>query len=151
MQTIHIGIDPGASGGICILAPNGEIIAKKWTGESDAVALLAYATRYPFPLQCWIEQVHAMPGQGVTSMFSFGRNFGFWTGAVMALKIPLRTVTPQLWQKGIPGRAGKKGAELKRYLKNEASRRFPHIKVTLATADALLIADWGKSCSPQPT
>ena len=50
-------------------------------------------------------------------------------------------------QKGIPGLQGVKGADRKRAMKEHASRLYPNSKITLKTADALLIADFG---SKQP-
>ena len=44
----------------------------------------------------------------------------------------------------LQGLSGAEGALRKQLLKSEAARRWPHLQVTLATADALLIADWGK-------
>jgi len=145
-MTMTIGIDPGKKGGIAILYPNGDVVAEKWTSEDEMVDVLEDVMRFDPAAQitAYLELVHAMPGQGVTSMFSFGKNFGFWIGAVMALRIPLRTVRPQDWQKGVAGRQGLKGTPLKRVLKAEAARRFPQVRVTNMTADALLIADYGR-------
>lgn len=146
MTSITIGIDPGKSGGIAILYPTGDVVAEKWTSEDEMVDILEEVARRWDCAQvtAYLELVHAMPGQGVTSMFSFGKNFGFWIGAVTALRIPLRLVRPQEWQKGVAGRQGLKGTPLKRVLKAEAARRFPQVRVTNMTADALLIADWGR-------
>lgn len=147
MTHITIGIDPGKYGGIAILWLNGDVTAEKWTAEDEMIdVLIDIVTNYSEAcIRCYLEQVHAMPGQGVTSMFSFGRNFGFWIGAVSALQIPLRLVRPQEWQKGIAGRQRLSGTPLKRVLKAEAARRFPQVRVTNMTADALLIADWGRT------
>lgn len=48
---------------------------------------------------CCLEHVGAMPGQGVTSMFHFGENFGFIQGVLMAYGIPYELVRPQKWKK----------------------------------------------------
>lgn len=48
---------------------------------------------------CCLEHVGAMPGQGVTSMFSFGENFGFIRGLLEAYEIPYQLVRPQKWKK----------------------------------------------------
>ena len=48
---------------------------------------------------CCLEHVGARPGQGVTSMFSFGENFGFIQGLLTAYSIPFELVRPQKWKK----------------------------------------------------
>ena len=48
---------------------------------------------------CCLEHVGSMPGQGVTSMFHFGENFGFIQGVLRAYKIPFELVRPQKWKK----------------------------------------------------
>lgn len=50
------------------------------------------------PVAC-VEHVHAMPGQGVTSMFSFGENFGFIQGVLSSFGIPFELVHPRKWKK----------------------------------------------------
>ena len=50
------------------------------------------------PIKVMIEQVHSMPGQGVSSTFKFGKNFGIAIGVVNALHLPLHRVTPQKWK-----------------------------------------------------
>jgi hypothetical protein len=142
-KTCIIAIDPGVSGAmakvenavICEpLAFTTPVEAARWLQGFD-----------PKVTTAWIEQVHSSPQMGVRSSFSFGQNFGFWIGALTALKIPIRQVKPQLWQRGIPGLNGKQGRARKTALKQEAQQRFPHFKVTYATADALLLADWARS------
>lgn len=95
----YIGIDPGKKGGFAfIFDRQGKQIAFPWDsgdfvqwmkeikfGDSDCVACL--------------EHVSAMPGQGVTSMFTFGENFGFIKGVLTAFGIPFELVRPQKWKK----------------------------------------------------
>ena len=52
----------------------------------------------PKPVMCYLEKVHAMPGQGVTSMFTFGQNYGFLRGLLIARGIPFEEVQPNPWQ-----------------------------------------------------
>jgi hypothetical protein len=94
-----------------------------------------------------IEKVGAMPGNGVSSMFKFGRGTGVLIGCLIAAGIPFAEVTPQVWQKGfgIPTRRKKgRGAESKTDFKNRlrsvAQKLFPRVDVTSETADALLLA-----------
>jgi len=86
-----------------------------------------------------LERVHSMPAQGVSSTFKLGANYGYWRGVLQGLRIPFREVTPQKWQRAVlvPGKL--QGPERKRALKQVAQERFPQLKVTLKTADALLM------------
>ena len=135
-----IGINPGSSGGIAWLVAGRAYTCKMPSTVADLLEVMPRGT-------AWIEQVHAMPGQGVTSMFTFGRNLGQIEGVLAALKIPHRYVSPAKWQKEF-GLLRKSKAELIRDKKNrhkaEAQRLFPHIKITHAIADALLIAEYGR-------
>jgi crossover junction endodeoxyribonuclease RuvC len=139
---ITITIDPGKSGAIAIRWHDGKIDCHKFESESETVANLrsvqAAADIEGVPVTAILEKVHAMPGQGVTSMFSFGANYGFYRGVLQALQIPFEEVTPQHWQKGL-GLPRCKGAERKRRLKQLACERYPALKPTMATADALLM------------
>ena len=82
-----------------------------------------------------------MPKQGVKSMFTFGENYGHWVGVLAALKIPYNLITPIVWMKHyspIP----KDKKDRKNYLKSVAQRLYPDSHITLATADAILIAHY---------
>lgn len=96
---------------------------------------------------CVLEEVSGFAGQAQpgSAMFKFGEHYGFAKGVVQSLGIKLVLVRPQIWQKGFGlGTASNcaSKSEWKNKLKAEAQRRFPHISVTLKTADALLILDW---------
>lgn len=138
---IIVGIDPGQSGGIAILSGLGIQAYKMPETERDIYDLLdnvegandAY-------VKVFLEAVHSMPGQGVASSFKFGRSYGFLRGLIAALKYPLHDVTPQRWQKAL----GCLSHGDKNVTKQRAQQWFPQLKVTHATADALLIATWGK-------
>ncbi len=135
----YLGIDPGQSGGIVVIDGNTTHTCKLseteqdiWSWINDTTDLLsAVAT---------IEKVHAMPKQGVTSSFTFGKNFGFLIGLLTASQIPFKFITPQQWQKGM--QCLTKGD--KNVSKAAAQRLWPKIKVTHAIADALLIAEYGR-------
>ena len=60
-----------------------------------------------------LERVGAMPGQGVTSVFSFGRSVGVIEGVLAAEHIPVNIVTPQAWQKVAGVRGGKDGSRMR--------------------------------------
>ena len=104
-----LGVDPGASGAIVLLEDGKPI---EWammptmkigtTTRVNAVALAAIIRSYmkqDEPLIAFVEQVHAMPKQGVSSMFSFGHSCGVIAGVLGALEIPTTFVTPQSWKK----------------------------------------------------
>jgi hypothetical protein len=96
---------------------------------------------------CVLEEVGGFAGkaQPGSAMFRFGEHFGFVKGVVQALGIRLVLVRPQVWQKGFGlGTASSCGtkSEWKNKLKAEAQRRFPELRVTLRTADALLILEY---------
>lgn len=142
---IIIGIDPGASGGIASLQPDQpvggapEIETLKLTATerdvSDFLGVRAYAHAHAY-----IERVHSMPKQGVSSSFKFGQNYGFLRGLLIALEIPFEEVTPQRWQKFM----GCLTKGDKNVSKAKAQQLFPKLKVTHAIADALLIAEYGR-------
>jgi crossover junction endodeoxyribonuclease RuvC len=73
----------------------------------DAAGLATLLRRYG-PASIWMEQVHAMPRQGVTSTFSFGMAYGIVLGVAGALAIPLTAVAPMVWKRAlrVPGAKG---------------------------------------------
>jgi len=86
-----------------------------------------------------IEAVHSFPGQGVASTFKFGNNFGQWQGILSAMAVPYIQVSPQKWMKMFQPLPKVKG-DRKRRLKEIAKEYHPEIKVTLDTADAIVMA-----------
>ena len=94
-------------------------------------------------LHAFVERVGAMPGQGVSSVFSFGRSVGIVEGVLAALSIPMTIVPPQTWQKAVNTRDGKDGSRLR------AMELFPHEAAFFerkrddGRADAALIAYYG--------
>jgi len=139
----HIGIDPGKSGGIALLNERGEaeFVAKMPDTERDLWDTIASLKNWnDQPAKAIIERVHAMPGQGVTSMFTFGQGYGSIRMALIAAGIPFDEVTPQRWQKDTGCLTGGN----KNISKAKAQQLFPSVKITHATADALIIAEWGR-------
>ena len=150
MKTI-LAIDPGVSGGVAISAfGKVECYALPET-EGDRVDFIksakAATSMEGGEVVCVLEKVggYAGKGQPGSAMFVFGENFGFLKGVIQALEIRLELVRPQEWQKGLGlGTASACGSkpEWKNKLKAEAQRRFPHLRVTRETADAVLILDY---------
>jgi len=137
MATI-LGIDPGASGGIAWISEDGTHVraAKMPDTNHDLANILQ---EYPSRLAI-LERVSSRPGQGVSSTFKFGTNFGLIQGVLSALVIPYELVTPTVWQKAM----GCLSKGDKNVTKAAAQRLFPSLKITHATADALLLAEYGR-------
>lgn len=145
-----LGIDPGCSG--ALVALHGDSIA--WAarmpvfkaGKSTRVngAALAEILRGLEPEHAYLEAVHAMPGQGVTSMFTFGHAAGVAEGLLQGMGIPYTLVPPQTWKK----RAGLIGQD-KDAARSRAIQLWPHWRTLdakgkgQALADAALIARYG--------
>jgi crossover junction endodeoxyribonuclease RuvC len=100
-----IAIDPGVKGAIAIWYPDRieakplPIIGSK-KKELD-IATLAQWIAEAQPSLAVVEKAAARPGQGVCSMFSFGKGYGSILGVLAALQIPVELVTPQTWKKVI--------------------------------------------------
>lgn len=144
MSTLFIGIDPGQSGGIAFSPSNDN---KPWAikmpeTEADIWEVLGpLREQYGYAsFVAAIESVHSMPGQGVASSFKFGQGFGALRMALTAAGIRFHLVTPQKWQK----RLGCMTKGDKNVSKAMAQRLFPHLKITHATADALLLAEYAR-------
>lgn len=142
-----IGLDPGANGGLAVLFEDGRSHAWSMPEDSELIELLRDVALFEEGVRviAFLELVGGYVGkrQPGSAMFRFGESFGFLRGVLQTLRIPTELVRPQEWQRGLPGVKGTEGAARKRLLREHAARIFPDLKVTLATADALLIARWG--------
>ena len=106
-----IGIDPGLSGGIAILEDKKvlglydmPVMAegkknKRQLNSAELVNIIKNNIKVNEEIAVIVEQVNAMPGQGVTSMFNFGQTFGAIKGVCAALNIPIFFVRPSKWKK----------------------------------------------------
>ena len=144
MHSVIVSIDPGASGAVVIRSAAGPIreVAKfeGWETVRRAIARSTWAPSGATGVAALIERVWASPVMGVSSAFAFGENYGMWIGALRAAGIPVFTVTPQTWQKSL--RIEAVGPARKAALCAAAKVMFPAEKVTLKTADALLISEF---------
>ncbi len=108
-----IGIDPGITGSICFFE-DGKIIdvvempnmaeGKKNKKQVNGAQIyheisLRIKNLKKEEIKVVIEQVSAMPGQGVTSMFNFGQSFGILKGICSAMQLPMYFVRPAKWKK----------------------------------------------------
>ena len=152
-----IGIDPGISGSICFFQ-DGKIIDvvemptmiegkknKKQVNGSQIFNEISYRTKKidRKDIKVVIEQVSAMPGQGVTSMFNFGQSFGILKGICSAMQLPMYFVRPAKWKKYFNLINSEKDASRARaieifpYFSSQLSRKKDSNK-----ADAILIASF---------
>ena len=145
MKTI-IGIDPGKNGGIAWIADGKACVEKTPDTLKDLWEIIQSITH---GLRCegellsfkaYIEAVSSSPQMGVVSAFSFGQGYGNLEMALTAAGIPFERVRPQQWQKTL----GCMSKGNKNVTKAKAQALFPHLKITHATADALLIAEYGR-------
>ena len=152
-----IGIDPGISGSICFL-DNGKILdviempimtdGKKNKKQVNGSQVYNEVTKRikqfeKNQIRVVIEQVSAMPGQGVTSMFNFGQSFGILKGICTAMQLPMYFVRPTKWKKYFNLLNSEKDASRTRaieifpYFSSQLSRKKDSNK-----ADAILIASF---------
>lgn len=135
-----IGLDPGTTGAISVLNPDGTslLFAMPLTVVEIVNLIVPYIQEKTV---AYLEDVHAFPGQGVSSSFTFGRNLGKLEGVLGALKIRTEYVAPQKWQKALGSltKGDKKVSVIK------ATELYPNVKgINKLTADALLIAEYGR-------
>ena len=152
-----IGIDPGISGAVAVFE-DGKLVnvsdmptlkvesGKTTKSHISAITLFRMLEGWQQmgndQMHIVIEKVGAMPGQGVTSMFNFGRSAGIIEGVVAALQRPYTYVTPAAWTKAV-GRATGKDASRMRAMELFPTRAelFKRAKDD-GRADAALIAYW---------
>ena len=152
-----IGIDPGISGSICFFE-DGKILDvvemptmtegkknKKQVNGSQLYNEISnrIKQRDKKEIKVIIEQVSAMPGQGVTSMFNFGQSYGILKGICSAMRLPMYFVRPAKWKKYFNLINSEKDASRTRaieifpYFSSQLSRKKDSNK-----ADAILIASF---------
>ena len=152
-----IGIDPGISGAICFFK-DGEgkeiidmpVMAEGKKNKKQVNGSQIYNELYSRinntskkDIFVIIEQVSAMPGQGVTSMFNFGQSFGVLKGICSAMQLSMHFVRPAKWKKYFGLIKTEKDASRTRvieifpYISSQLSRKKDSNK-----ADAILIASF---------
>ena len=152
-----IGIDPGISGSICFMR-DGKILdaiemptmtegkknKRQVNGSQIYNEIFKRINKIEnSEVRVIIEQVSAMPGQGVTSMFNFGQSFGILKGICSAMQIPVYFVRPAKWKKYFNLINSEKDAS-----RTRAIEIFPYFSAHLSKkkdnnkADAILIASF---------
>ena len=151
-----IGIDPGISGSICFfkdgrileviempVMTEGKKNKKQVNGAQIYNEFLKRINKKDEEIRVVIEQVSAMPGQGVTSMFNFGQSFGILKGICSAMQLPMFFVRPAKWKKYFNLINSEKDAS-----RTRAIEMFPYFSSHLSKkkdsnkADAILIASF---------
>jgi len=143
---LFVGIDPGSSsGGLAHIDMdlNCNTLRFKDVTEKDLYQYISSLTEQ-FNCLVILEQVHAFPGQGVSSTFKFGVNYGMLKGFLMASNIAFRQVTPQRWQAyfNMKRKPQESQPMWKKRLKQRAQELYPDTKINTETADAVLIAEY---------
>lgn len=95
---VRIGIDPGKKGGYAVLVGEKCLRACAWD-DDEFVECMRQVSQMLTVARAVVEKVGAMPGQGVTSMFSFGKSAGFIEGVLSAFDIPYQLIPPSVWKK----------------------------------------------------
>ena len=151
-----IGIDPGISGSICFfkdgrileviempVMTEGKKNKKQVNGAQIYNEFLKRIDKKEDEIRVVIEQVSAMPGQGVTSMFNFGQSYGILKGICSAMQLPMFFVRPAKWKKYFNLINSQKDAS-----RTRAIEIFPYFSTQLSKkkdsnkADAILIASF---------
>ena len=151
-----LGIDPGLDGGLAWIA-DGQLVGcevmptiNAAKGRDYDLPQLIDVIRTAWPQHAVLERSQAMPGQGVTSMFSIGKGYGLLLGILSTFQIPFEVVSAQAWTKemlaGLPKEMGKARGALacSRLWPTYDFRASPKCKKAHSgQADAALIALWG--------
>jgi len=144
----YIGIDPGKSGGIMVISETGEVTAYKCPEKVLDMSILfklIVGNTAPDNVNLLMERVWARPGNAVRAAFTYGVNYGQWLGIAASYEIKMYTVLPNNWIKWVGCPKALPVADRKRWLKSKAKELYPELKrVTLATADAILITHYAK-------
>ena len=142
---IYIGIDPGKKGGVAVIDGDG---VEVYAWDDQTFVNVMAATMNKGKCVAAVEKVGAMPGQGVTSMFSFGQSFGFILGVLTAFGIGYQLVPPTLWKREFGLLHTEKQASV-----DVAKRLFPGVsllptercrKESDGMADALCLCEYAR-------
>jgi crossover junction endodeoxyribonuclease RuvC len=158
---IILGIDPGLSGALAFLEtrtntievvdmPTVTVMRNRKEKREVSPQLVADIVVKRHVEAAFLEKVNAMAGQGVSSVFSFGRSAGIIEGVLAAFDIPTTLVTPQAWQKAMGVRDGKDGSRERAMQLFPASAELFQRKKDDGRSDASLIAKYGATQGTSP-
>lgn len=144
---IYIGVDPGKSGALACIYEDGVVEVVSFETGLYKTIMHGVSDLGSESVRCCIERVSAMPGQGVTSMFTFGQNYGWLLGQLDAYDIPYETVLPKKWKAEF-GLTGDKASSVE-----VCKRLFPKVSLLRSErcrkdddgmAEALLLAEYAR-------
>ena len=141
-----IGIDPGKSGGIAVISNETVHTYNCPRTVEDMATLIGMCLNdvSAYRVKVFVEKVWAFPTDGRAGSFTFGENYGQWQGILASHELEPVFVTPKMWQSHFEIKKGLKKDIRKKILKQIAKDKCPNTKkITLKTADALLIAIYG--------
>jgi hypothetical protein len=159
IETYHVGIDPGKSGGVAVITPDRKVTLHPFAGMQSVTDQWKFFNNLGKEIKRHENGVlaHASlelvtgyaPGTGNrtapgSAMFNFGKVYGWVEALLVASGIAFSRVTPGQWMRKLsipPRKKHWSKTQWKNHLKGIAQERFPWLKVTHATADALLIAE----------
>lgn len=173
-----VGIDPGINGAIAeIDTDSGRITATKMPETTKDICSFLKHYKY-IPIFIMMEEQHARPAyrtgtrmdedgspyktlipmQGSVAAWTFAQHYGELRGILTMADIPFNEIKPKEWMKALGIRPKSKGetqTQWKNFLKGKAQQIFPTTRVTLAVADALLLAHlchrlYGNTKKPDP-
>lgn len=141
---IYMGVDPGQKGAYAVIDGD-TVTVKPWDDLNFARDVRQLSEKRVLSA---VEKVGAMPGQGVTSMFSFGTSYGFILGVLTAFEIAYQLIPPRKWKAEFGLLNTEKQASV-----DVARRLFPGVslrptgrcrKDSDGMSDALLIAEFAR-------
>lgn len=141
----YLGFDPGKEGAMAVIGPH--LIPSAHAFDKRVYVEKLVDLKKQFNLFAVVEHVGAMPGQGVTSCFSFGESFGWLQGVLDAMQIPYELARPQKWKRAFSCTSDKNTsiAVAERLFPEVDLRRTPLCrKPHDGKAEALLIAEFAR-------
>lgn len=145
-----IGVDPGVQGGVVTLDARGRVVfihgfrpTQPEGMMMEALRAAAVALGAAGGYEAYVEQVGYIRGDGGKGSFTFGRIYGFKRGILLTNGVTLRNVRPAVWQSSLGCLTGGD----KKVTLAKARALFPDVAADLSTADALLIAEYGRRLS----
>jgi hypothetical protein len=149
MKKAYLGIDPGVNGALCVTWDDGVIDAYRCPRGVDKMSALVrsvttHCSVENYKLIAGIERVWTLPRDGRKGAFTFGMNYGMWLGILSSNNIQPKLILPKEWQSMLKRyKIPKDYQDKKRKLKSIA-QKYVKFKVTLVTADAILISKYLK-------
>lgn len=144
----YLGVDPGKNGGMAVLRADGTVmeVTRMPEGKARTIDWVVQMKECYANLVLLTELAQAMPKQGVTSSFNYGRHFATFEDTAIMLRIPYNEVRPAIWKKAM-------ALNQKKIDSIAACRRlFPTVDLIPkgcriehdGIAEALLVAEWGR-------